>query len=173
MITRFLVLLAALIGLAACEPVQTTTTSGIRMIPASETNAIRARHVDTINALRAERGLQPVQLSARLTAAALTHARDMSVQQRAWHFGSDGTSPKDRAQRAGFAGQVFGETISESFDNEVTVFQTWLQDPTTRRVMTEPRATSIGFGWYQEPNGKLWWVQVLGGPPVGGAAPST
>ena len=89
----------------------------------------------------------------------------MSVQQRAWHFGSDGTSPKDRAERAGFTGQVYGENISESFDDELLVFQTWLQDPTTRQVMLAPRASTIGFGWFQESNGKLWWVQVIGGAP--------
>ncbi len=164
MLLRVILLLVTLGAIAACAPV-TETGTGVRMISRAETNDIRARHVDTVNALRAERGLQPVQLSARLTAAALTHARDMSVQERAWHFGSDGTSPKDRAVRAGFQGRVFGENISESFDDEVTLFQSWLDDPVTRRVMLERRASSIGFGWFQEPNGKLWWVQIIGGTP--------
>ncbi|MEO0912732.1 MAG: CAP domain-containing protein, partial [Pseudomonadota bacterium] len=119
MLVRVVLLILSLGMVAACAPVEQTGT-GVRLISRAETNDIRARHVDTVNALRAERGLAPVQLSARLTAAALTHARDMSVQERAWHFGSDGTSPKDRAARAGFQGRVFGENISESFDDEVT-----------------------------------------------------
>ncbi|QHQ36464.1 CAP domain-containing protein [Algicella marina] len=163
MLFRVFLLLSSILLVTACTPVG-TSSSGVDFISSAETSAVRARHVDTVNALRAERGLAPVQLSARLTAAALTHARDMSVQERAWHFGSDGTSPNDRAARAGFQGQVFGENISESFDDEVSLFQSWLDDPTTRRVMLAPQATSIGFGWFQESNGKLWWVQVIGGP---------
>ena len=86
------------------------------MIRPSEVNGIRTSHVDALNAFRTTQGVRPVRLDAALTAAAATHARDMSVQRRAWHFGSDGTSPRDRAERAGFRGRVAGENISESFD---------------------------------------------------------
>ncbi|MEM9813849.1 MAG: CAP domain-containing protein [Pseudomonadota bacterium] len=154
---------AVLISLiAACEP--TTGGSGARL-SAQNADAVRARHVDAINALRIERGLRPVQLSARLTAAAMTHARDMSIQQRAWHFGSDGTSPKDRAVRAGFLGRVVGENISESFDDELEVFQSWLADPITRDVMLVPNAAAVGFSWFEEDGGKVWWVQIFGSSP--------
>ena len=33
----------------------------------------------------------------------------------------------------------------------------------TRRVILERRATDMGFAWYQEPNGKLWWTMIMGG----------
>lgn len=145
---------------AACSAPQ--APDGVRMIGSFETDAVRIAHVDALNAFRAERGLQPVQLSARLTAAAATHARDMSVQARAWHFGSDGTSPADRVERAGFAGEFLGENISESFDDEIAVLQSWIDAPSSRAVMTAPEADSVGFAWFQEPDGKLWWVQILG-----------
>ena len=135
---------------------------GTRIISAAEANGIRTQHVDTLNAFRSSRGLKPVRLSARLVAAAATHARDMSVQRRAWHFGSDGTSPADRAARAGYAGRVVGENISESFDDEVTLFQSWVDDPVTRQVMSDPAADHVGLAWHQESNGKIWWVQMLG-----------
>ncbi len=154
--------LLCLILVAACTPKPPETVNGIRLISPSETNAVRTVHVDQINAFRATQGLQPVTLSARLTAAAATHARDMSVQERAWHFGSDGTSPRDRAIRAGFNGTVVGENISESFDDEFQVFQSWLDDPVTRRVMLNPAANALGIAWFQEDDGKLWWVQLLG-----------
>lgn len=148
--------------LAACDTSPQQTAEGVRIIRSGETNAVRTVQVDQINAFRASRSLPPVQLSSRLTAAAATHARDMSVQRRAWHFGSDGTSPRDRAQRAGFVGTVLGENISESFDDEFEVFQSWLGDPVTRQVMLEPGANRLGIAWYQETNGKLWWVQLIG-----------
>jgi len=149
-------------GLMAACTVEPETVNGIRRISPGEANGIRTRHVDTLNAFRASRGLRPVQLSGRLVAAAATHARDMSVQRRAWHFGSDGTSPADRAARAGFAGRILGENISESFDDEVAVFQSWLDDRFTRAVMSDPNADQVGLGWFQDSNGKLWWVQLIG-----------
>lgn len=172
---RTAAILLSVVLVAACaqtEP-QPTTINGIRVIAQSEANAVRTVHADQINAFRASQGLQPVTLSARLTAAAATHARDMSVQQRAWHFGSDGTSPGDRAIRAGFNGTVLGENISESFDDEFAVFQSWLENPITRRVMLEADADRLGIAWFQEDNGKLWWVQILGrsAPLVASAAP--
>ena len=168
----FLVMLGVL-AISACAAPMPETVNGIRMIPDSEVNAIRTAHVDGVNAFRASQGLGPVTLSARLTAAAATHARDMSVQRRAWHFGSDGTSPGDRAARAGYAGRVLGENISESFDGPVQALQSWLNDPITRSVMAAPSADNIGIAFFQEPNGKLWWVQVVGqsgagtGPTLG------
>ena len=158
-----LLLLAALA--AACAAPQ--TPDGVSSMDASDANAVRVAHVDTLNAFRAERGLQPVQLSSRLTAAAATHARDMSVQRRAWHFGSDGTSPADRVERAGFAGEFLGENISESFDDEFEVFQSWLDTPASRAVMMTPEADSVGIAWHLDRGGKLWWVQILGDSRLG------
>ena len=67
--------------------------------------------LDSINALRSSAGAPPLQLNAQLTAAAATHSRDMSVQNRPWHFGSDGSSALSRAQRVGYPGQLLGENI--------------------------------------------------------------
>jgi uncharacterized protein YkwD len=133
----------------------------MRLSPA-ETNAIQLRHLDAVNAVRAEHGLAPVQLSAALTAAAATHARDMSVQGRAWHFGSDLTSPRERAFRAGYQGEVVGENLSEGSDSDLTVLASWLDFADTREVILDPAARGLGIAWYQEPSGKIWWVQLLG-----------
>ena len=155
---------------AACAPPPPQTVNGVRIIGANETDSVLATHLDQLNAFRASRGLSQVALSPALVAAAQTHARDMSVQERAWHFGSDGTSPADRAARAGYSGRLLGENISESYDEELAVFQSWVNDPVSRRVMLVAGADDLGVGWYQEADGKLWWVQVLGD---GDAAPNT
>lgn len=161
---RFVKTLVAVFGLLAMAACTTTPESanGVRLIRPGEVNAIRTAHVDALNAFRQSQGRRAVQLDSALTAAAATHARDMSVQRRAWHFGSDGTSPRDRALRARFNGRVVGENISESFDDGVSVFQSWLNDGFTRSVMLDPSADAVGIAFYQESNGKLWWVQVLG-----------
>jgi len=51
---------------------------------------VQFRMLDAVNALRNSSGAQGVNLNSRLNAAAATHSRDMSIQNRPWHFGSDG-----------------------------------------------------------------------------------
>ena len=70
-------------------------------IAAQGAGTIEFRLLDSVNTLRSSRGAGPLALNAALNAAAATHSRDMSVQNRPWHFGSDGSSPLLRAQRAG------------------------------------------------------------------------
>ncbi|WP_126975274.1 divisome-associated lipoprotein DalA [Frigidibacter oleivorans] len=130
--------------------------------PGSE-GQIQYRMLDAVNALRQARGLTPLQLNAQLNAAAATHARDMHVQNRPWHFGSDGSSPIDRVRRAGYPGTMLGENISESFETELETLSAWMADPTTAQVVVDPMARDMGFAWYQEPAGKIWWTMVTGG----------
>lgn len=160
-----LVLVMAL-GLAGC--VQTGGVPSNRIDP-RDAHAIRLNQMDLVNTVRAEQGLSPVTLSPQLTAAAETHARDMAAQLRAWNFGSDRSSPQTRAERAGFVGLITGENVSETFMGPVEMFQTWYADPRARDAMLNPAATHMSLGWYQEENGKLWFVQLIGaqtGAPV-------
>ncbi len=155
----------ALIALSACDPMGTTNVSGAPGVVSSselaDIPAIQFRHADAINALRASRGLRQLNYSQALNSAALTHARDMALQQRAWHFGSDRSNPQSRAVRAGYGGRVLGENIAESFDGDIETLQNWLVEIDAAGIILDPRATSIGFGWFQEPTGKIWWVQMI------------
>lgn len=73
---------------------------------------IQFRMLDAVNELRSAKGLGDLTLSAELIAAAKTHAFDIARQNRPWHFGSDGSSPIDRAVRAGYSGELLGENLS-------------------------------------------------------------
>jgi len=126
---------------------------------------IRQRHVDALNALRLEKGLKEVTISHSLNSSAATHARDIYIQQRAWNFGSDGSSPQERAEVAGFIGVVIGENVSETFEGEFLLLQVWLENSFPRSIIFDRNASHIGLGWFQEENGKIWWVQVLGKEP--------
>jgi uncharacterized protein YkwD len=86
----------------------------------------------------------------------------MSVQNRPWHFGSDGSSPLVRAQRSGFTGRLLGENISETYETELETLSSWMAQPDTRVVIMDPLATRLGFAWFQEPGGKIWWTMVTG-----------
>lgn len=137
----------------------------------SDRNAaeVQFRMLEGINTLRQARGAQPVEISAELTAAAKTHSRDMSVQNRPWHFGSDGSNPIERASRAGYTGRLLGENISETFETELETLGAWMETVETREVILDKRARDMGFSWFQEPNGKIWWTLLIG--QAGGGAP--
>lgn len=126
-------------------------------------NELSFRLLDSVNALRRSRSAPPLAFNAALNAAAATHARDMSVQNRPWHFGSDGSSPLTRVQRVGYTGTLRGELISETFETELVTLAAWMKAPDTRMVILDPTARDIGFAWFQEPSGKIWWCLITGG----------
>ncbi len=172
MIRRTTLLAVLALGLAACTPVPdstTTTTSAsgsgapkLYRIKQSDVGKLQFRMLDSVNALRQRSGSGPVELNAQLNAAAATHARDMSLQNRPWHFGSDGSSPIDRVQRVGYRGTLVGENISETYETELQTLAAWMEQPDTRRTIMSRDARDMGFSWFQEPNGKIWWVMVMG-----------
>ncbi len=127
-----------------------------------DSEEIRKRHLDYLNALRQERGLTNLQISNSLNSSAATHARDIFKQQRAWNFGSNGSSPQKRAEVSGFKGVITGENVSETYEGEFLVLQVWLKNSLSRSVLLNKEATHLGLGWFQQENGKIWWVQVLG-----------
>ena len=167
--------LGALTVAAACAP---TPMSQTRMGPdgrplpvvyrisAGEAARIQVRMRDAVSALRAARGLSPVELNAALTSAAATQARDMSVQQRPWHFGADGSTPIERVQRVGYTGQFLGELVSETYETELETLTAWMEERETRAVLLDPAMREIGFAWHQEASGKLWWTMTTGAPLV-------
>ncbi|MGV6804511.1 MAG: CAP domain-containing protein [Ruegeria sp.] len=168
--TRILsLLLICFVALAACTDTSGTSTLAADGRPLPKVYKIRGnpeklqfRMLDSVNALRQAQGLQSVQLSSQLNAAAATHAKDMARQQRAWNFGSDGSSPIDRVNRAGFSGTFLGEAISESYETETETLGAWVQNPATRPVIMDPKATHMGFAWHQEKSGKIWWALEMG-----------
>ena len=168
--TRIISLLViCFVALAACTDYSGTSTLGADGQPLPKAYKIRGnpeklqfRMLDSVNALRQASGLQPVQLNAQLNAAAATHSKDMSRQNRPWHFGSDGSSPIDRAARAGYSGRFLGEAISETYETETETLGAWMQAPGPRSVIMDPKATQMGFSWYQEKGGKLWWTLEMG-----------
>ncbi|TKZ15981.1 CAP domain-containing protein [Shimia litoralis] len=165
--TRLLAfIMASTLVLAGCDTAGTNGSSGPRQYKISSNNTakIQYRVVDSINALRQASGAGPVTMNAQLNAAAATHSRDMSAQNRPWHFGSDGSSPIQRVQRVGYAGRFLGETISETYETELETLEAWLSQDDTRAVILNPQAADIGFAWFQESNGKIWWTLIVGQP---------
>lgn len=167
---RMILILGAGLALSGCVargPADQLAPDG-QLVPvaytinAAEAAAIAGRTLEQVNMLRAGSGAGPLQLDPGLNNAAAAHSRDMAAQNRAWHFGSDGSSPLDRARRAGYQGNIIGENISESYENDVATLQAWMQTRDTRDVIMDPAATTLGIAWYQEPSRKIWWTLITG-----------
>jgi uncharacterized protein YkwD len=165
----FLPLGLVMFVLAACAPTTAPQIGPdgrplpqIYQIRANNVSEIQFRMLDSVNSLRQAAGAPPVEMNSRLRAAAATHSRDMSIQNRPWHFGSDGSSPLDRVARVGYRGQMLGENISETYESELETLAAWMESPSTRSVILDRRATHMGFDWFQEPNGKIWWTLIMG-----------
>lgn len=155
-------------ALAACEPAAPRIGAdgkplpSIYKVPSESSGKVQYGVLDSVNLLRESAGASPLTLSSKLTAAAATHSRDMAVQNRAWHFGSDGSSPLDRVARTGYDGILAGENISETYETELETLSAWMSEADTRRVILDPAARDMGFSWVQEKNGKIWWTLITG-----------
>lgn len=167
--TRLIALSTALVlTLSACGG--SPGSSGKYHISGRDTGRIQKRVLEEANGTRATAGLAPMTLSAELNAAAMAHSQDMSYQNRPWHWGSDGSSPIQRVARAGYTGKFMGENVSESFEDEITTFNAWLDERDTRAVILDRDATEMGIGWHQDKTGKIWWTLVTGAPGYGAPA---
>ncbi|MFK7939618.1 MAG: CAP domain-containing protein [Roseovarius sp.] len=168
MLRIFSLLFTVLLAVSACTTPEPQLAADGKPLPqvyrirSGDVSKIQFRMLDSVNSLRQAAGQAPLEFDAKLNAAAATHARDMSIQNRPWHFGSDGSSPIDRVRRVGYPGELVGENISETYENEVETLGAWMEQNDTRRVILSPKARNLGFAWQQEESGKLWWVLVTG-----------
>ncbi len=178
MLRAVAMLVSAIFLLSACETGQVivpdnphgtradgTPLPRIYRISKEDKPKVLFRMLDSVNALRQAAGTGPVKLDASLNSAAATHSRDMALQNRPWHFGSDGSSPMERVWRAGYRQTVLGEIISETFETELETLVAWMNREDTRNVIVDPQAEHLGFSWHQQPGGKLWWTLLMGGGP--------
>ncbi|MCW8843956.1 MAG: CAP domain-containing protein [Rhodobacteraceae bacterium] len=157
------IVLASVLVLAACTPGPSGhSRAGQYQISSNSTAKTQYRVLDSINALRKAAGASPLEFNAKLNAAAATHSRDMSIQNRPWHFGSDGSSPIQRVKRVGYEGRFLGENISETYESELQTLEAWLAQDDTRAVIMNKAAQEIGFAWFREASGKIWWTLVTG-----------
>lgn len=172
--------LACCLALSACSPPTAELAFGpdgrplpvLYRIDAAATPRIRSRMLDGVNALRAAAVVPPLALDTELTTAAAIHARDMALQNRPWHFGSDGSLPIDRAARAGYRGTVLGETVAETYDPELETVAAWMIRAETRDILIAPDGRDLGIAFFQDDSGKIWWTLLVGDGGNAGPGPA-
>lgn len=102
-----------------------------------------------VNNARAAHGLRRLRVSRTLARAAAGHARDMVRRDFFEHTSPGGSTPSDRALRAGYRGLYVGETIAFAVGDDATpagAVRGWLESAPHRRVVLDPDMRHIGVG---------------------------
>jgi hypothetical protein len=117
-----------------------------------------------INNLRSGLGLHSYTLNGALTAAAQNQASWMAITGQISHTQPDGSTPRTRAQAAGYASTWVSENIymgrSATSDS---AFQWWINSPIHYRGLTNLNYTEIGIAMSDGPAGRAY-VLVFGNP---------
>jgi len=125
-----------------------------------------AQALSIVNRYRQENGLGPLELHPKLKQAASTHAQDLADHDRISHFGSDGSDPWERVERAGFEPKVAAENVGTGQLTFGELFREWKRSPDHNSNLLLPDATHMGVAVVRNPDTqfKTFWSLVLGAP---------
>jgi uncharacterized protein YkwD len=108
----------------------------------------------------------PLALSGTLQRAASAHARDMAARQKMSHSGSNGSTPAERATRAGYRWRFVGENIAAGQPTPEAVVAEWLESPQHCANLMDADYTEMGVAFVTAKEGTagIYWAQVFGAP---------
>jgi uncharacterized protein YkwD len=115
------------------------------------------------NRERKKEGRPPFVLSAKLTAAAVVHAKDMAEHQKQSHTGSDGSKAVDRVKRQKYVYLKVGENIAWGQHSVDEVMATWMQSPPHRENILADFA-GMGAARAKDEDGEYYWCVDFGVP---------
>jgi len=125
----------------------------------------RSQWLTMVNGARRLYGLRALTVDPALAIAAQAHADDMDSRGYIGHVSPEGTSPQDRAKRAG-APEVMqvGENIALSSDIE-GLHEGLMLSGAHRANILDPSWSRVGLGITKRSDGSLIGVQVFGKYP--------
>jgi uncharacterized protein YkwD len=153
-------LLVACVAWVSLSRVQSQTTGKISILAA-------------ISQVRVANGLAPLALSPALEKAAQEHSDDMYQKGFVDHVGSDGSSPTDRINSAGYPAwsntRESGEVVYAGDKDFSEALDFFLKDDAQRRILLNShyREIGIGFAGATNANGtrKTYWTLTFGAQP--------
>ncbi|MEO1443966.1 MAG: CAP domain-containing protein, partial [Chloroflexota bacterium] len=103
--------------------------------------------LNRINSLRSSLGLAPYSLNSALNAAAAGHAQWMASTNQVSHTQPDGSTPRTRANAAGYNSQFVAENIYGGGNASVDVaWNFWVNSGVHYRGLTNPNYQDVGIG---------------------------
>jgi uncharacterized protein YkwD len=123
--------------------------------------ALEAAVIDLVNTQRRRARCPEVHLDERLRTAARGHSVDMARRNEMSHEGSDGSSPWDRAERAGYDAAL-SENVAMGYATAQAVMDGWMNSRGHRDNILNCEAKAIGVGLARSGNGTPYWTQMFG-----------
>lgn len=148
---RFFTSLAAA-GLVACTivtaPAQAASAAAEHTIIETQSSMSRAEleACTLVNALRAERGLSPLEIDASVSAGARVKSRDMKASGYFSHTSPGYGTPFQMMKTLGVSYRSAGENIAQGYRNAQTVVEAWMRSQSHRELLLSSRYTAMGIG---------------------------
>ena len=98
------------------------------------------------NQKRSEAGLNSLILNTNLSDAAYTKGLDMINKDYWAHVGPDGTQPWKFFNDFGYKYKYAGENLARDFTNSASAVDAWMNSPTHRENILNPKYKEIGIG---------------------------
>ncbi|MGB7540231.1 MAG: CAP domain-containing protein [Anaerolineales bacterium] len=114
-----------------------------------------------LNEERAKYGKYPLVMNSMLTNSARAHSVDMVVNKFMSHTGSDGSTPQQREQRAGYYGRNWGEIIGGGTPSIAVTW--WMNEPGHRDMVLGTNWPYVDYGvGYAYCPGQGWFTVDFG-----------
>lgn len=98
------------------------------------------------NQKRSEAGLSALTFNQTLASAAYTKGRDMIDRDYWAHVAPDGTQPWKFFSDFGYRYRYAGENLARDFSNPSSAVDAWMNSPTHRENILNPKYKEIGIG---------------------------
>jgi uncharacterized protein YkwD len=160
------------VGTLGAAPAPPSPTAKPSPAPARSTTPSRGKQRTTIelrenevvaltNQARAKAGCGALRIDSRLHTAARGHSEDMAATNTMSHTGSDGSTPWDRAEAAGYT-QAMAENVAVGYPTPTDVVEGWMNSAGHRANILNCDAKAIGVGLAYSRDGTAYWTQLFG-----------
>ncbi len=126
--------------------------------------------IEETNQERAKLGLVSLKYNEQLSEASLAKAQDMFSNQYWAHISPSGKEPWYFIKQAHYYYKVAGENLARDFDTTATMVDAWMNSPTHRANIVNPRYRDIGVAVV---DGHLFGVETTLVVQMFGAVSST
>lgn len=135
----FLLMKVIVIGFAALLPLQVFVMPDVLKLEGEEVIALT-------NALRQEKGLEPLLGEVKLFTSSDLKAKDMVTKEYFDHHSPDGRGLEDFLKLAKYDYRVAGENLAIGFFDAKSLVDAWTKSPTHYANLIDPEFNDIGIG---------------------------
>ncbi len=119
--------------------------------------------VEAHNKEREKEMLPPLEVSETLKKVAQSHADDMAKHGKIDHTGSDGSSPFQRMEKAGYQFRMAGENIAKGQRGLDELMNAWMTSEGHKKNILG-KFKEIGAAYATDEDGTPYWCVTFGTP---------